>query len=121
MENKKNTIKTYHQHKVFLDKYWEIYKRILIENRDDNKIIEFKNSIEETNKNGGKLIFVGNGASASLASHAATDFSKQANIKAIARVLGSTFSFSAISIAIGAKRTAHALLDIKFVVIETRI
>ncbi len=84
MKNKNNNIKTFDQHKVFLDNYWKIYKRILIENRDDNKIIEFKNSIEETNKNGGKLIFVGNGASASLSSHAATDFSKQANIKAIA-------------------------------------
>ena len=72
------------KHKNFLDNYWEVYKRILIENRDDNKIIEFKNSIEKTHKNGGKLIFVGNGASASLSSHAATDFSKQANIKAIA-------------------------------------
>ena len=84
MKHKKSNIKTFNQHKVFLDNYWEIYKRILIENRDDNKIIEFKNSIEETNKNGGKLIFVGNGASASLSSHAATDFSKQANIKSIA-------------------------------------
>ena len=40
--------------------------------------------LKETNNNGGKLIFVGNGASASLSSHAATDFSKQANIKSIA-------------------------------------
>ena len=31
-----------------------------------------------------KLIFIGNGASASLASHAATDFSKQAKIESIA-------------------------------------
>ena len=66
MKHKKTNIKTLNQHKVFLDNYWEIYKKILIENRDDNKIIEFKNSIEETHKNGGKLIFVGNGASASL-------------------------------------------------------
>ena len=84
MKYKKSNIKTFNNDKVFLDNYWERYKKILIENRDDNKILEFKNSIEETNKNGGKLIFVGNGASASLSSHAATDFSKQAKIKAIA-------------------------------------
>ena len=35
-------------------------------------------------KEGGKLIFIGNGASASLSSHAATDFTKQANIPSIA-------------------------------------
>ena len=34
--------------------------------------------------NNGRLIFIGNGASASLASHAATDFTKQAKIPSIA-------------------------------------
>ena len=34
--------------------------------------------------NEGKLIFIGNGASASLASHAATDFTKQAKIRSVA-------------------------------------
>ena len=84
MKYEKSNIKNFNNDKAFLDNYWERYKKILIENRDDEKILEFKNSILETNKNGGKLIFVGNGASASLSSHAATDFSKQAKIKAIA-------------------------------------
>ena len=68
----------------FLDNYWSRYQKILIENRDDEKIIEFKNCIQETNEKGGRLIFVGNGASASLSSHAATDFTKQAKIPSIA-------------------------------------
>ena len=68
----------------FLDNYWSRYQKILIENRDDKKIIEFKNCIQETNEKGGRLIFVGNGASASLSSHAATDFTKQAKIPSIA-------------------------------------
>ena len=47
-------------------------------------ILKLKNAIYETHLNKGKLIFIGNGASASLASHAATDFTKQAKIKSIA-------------------------------------
>ena len=43
---------------------------------------EFKNLAKET-KSVGKLIFAGNGASASIASHGAVDFTKQAKIRAI--------------------------------------
>ena len=78
-----NKTQKYIEEKSFLDNYWGRYKRILIENRNDDDIIRFKNSIEETNKKGGKLIFIGNGASASLASHASTDFTKQAKIRAV--------------------------------------
>mgnify|MGYP003328935661 FL=1 len=49
--------------------------------RDDLKIISFRDSIKDTIKLNGKLFFVGNGASASLCSHAATDFTKQAKIE----------------------------------------
>ena len=44
-------------------------------------IIKFWDSIKETYQQKGRLIFFGNGASASLSSHAATDFTKQANIE----------------------------------------
>ena len=44
-----------------------------------------------------------------------------AKINAIAKILGSTLIFSAISIAIGVNNTAHALFEIKLVVIETSI
>ena len=67
--------------KQFLDKYWEEYKRLITERRDDLKIISFRDSIKDTIKLNGKLFFVGNGASASLCSHAATDFTKQAKIE----------------------------------------
>ena len=39
----------------------------------------------------------------------------------IAKIFGSTNNLSAISIAIGEKRTAQALFDIKLVVIDTKI
>jgi len=70
--------------KLFLDSYWNIYKKILFGGYFDSDLINIKNQILQTNKLGGKLYFYGNGASASLSSHAATDFSKQAKIQALA-------------------------------------
>lgn len=43
-----------------------------------------RDAISKIKFNNGKLIFIGNGASASLASHAATDFTKQAKIRSVA-------------------------------------
>ena len=70
--------------KKFLDDYWSRYQKLFFESRDDKSILEFRDSINSTNLEKGRLIFIGNGASASLSSHAATDFTKQAKIPAIA-------------------------------------
>ena len=70
--------------KVFFDSYWDHYKKLIFDSRDDIKFLQIKNLFLKISKNGGKVIFVGNGASASLASHAATDLTKQGRIKAIA-------------------------------------
>ena len=70
--------------KRFLDDYWSRYQKLFFESRNDESILNFKNSIKITNQNNGRLIFIGNGASASLSSHAATDFTKQAKIPSIA-------------------------------------
>lgn len=70
--------------KKFLDDYWSRYQKILFDSRDDSSLLILRNAISSINKSKGKLIFVGNGASASLASHAATDFTKQAKIPSIA-------------------------------------
>ncbi len=43
-----------------------------------------------------------------------------AKISAMAIIFGSKPNLLAISIAIGVNKTAHALFDIKFVVIETK-
>ena len=67
--------------KEFLNKYWQEYERLIIKGRDDSKIISFRDAIKDTIRANGKLYFVGNGASASLCSHAATDFTKQARIE----------------------------------------
>ena len=70
--------------KKFLDDYWSRYQKILFDSRDDSSLLVLRDAISMINQSKGKLIFVGNGASASLASHAATDFTKQAKIKSIA-------------------------------------
>jgi D-sedoheptulose 7-phosphate isomerase len=46
-------------------------------------LIKSKSLIEETSLNKNKVIIIGNGGSASIASHMAVDFSKNANIKTI--------------------------------------
>ena len=80
-----NSIKTNKNlDKKFLDDYYSRYQRILFDSRDDNSILKLRNAIHDTHVKKGKLIFIGNGASASLASHAATDFTKQAKIPSIA-------------------------------------
>ena len=68
--------------KEFLNKYWDEYNKIILRERDDSQIISLRNAIRDTTQDNGKLYFVGNGASASLCSHAATDFTKQAKIEA---------------------------------------
>ena len=74
----------YKEDKTFLDDYWQRYQKIFFDSRNDSSILEFRDSIKSTLNNNGRLLFFGNGASASLCSHAATDFTKQAKIPAIA-------------------------------------
>ena len=70
--------------KKFLDDYWKRYQTLFIESRNDESIISFRDSIKSTKLANGRLLFFGNGASASLCSHAATDFTKQAKVPSIA-------------------------------------
>ena len=72
------------EEKIFFDNYWRSYKKLLFDSRDDKKFLQIKNLFLKISRQGGKVIIVGNGASASLASHAATDLTKQAQIKSIA-------------------------------------
>ena len=68
----------------FIKKYWDEYKKLIIDDRNDAEIISFRDAIKDTVNSDGKIFFVGNGASASLCSHAATDFTKQAKIRSYA-------------------------------------
>ncbi len=66
----------------FLNKYWKEFENLINQQKKNSDIIFFKEIIKDTAKRQGKLFFVGNGASASLSSHAATDFTKQSKIEA---------------------------------------
>ena len=70
--------------KNFLNDYWKKYQKLFNESRNDESIISIKDSIKNTNLANGRLLFFGNGASASLCSHAASDFTKQAKITSLA-------------------------------------
>jgi D-sedoheptulose 7-phosphate isomerase len=67
----------------FLNDYFADYQRILKSTDVNSEIIEFRDLALKTKLSGGKLIFAGNGASASIASHCALDYTKQAKIPAI--------------------------------------
>ena len=68
----------------FLNDYWQRYQKLLLNSRNDQDLINLRDAIKNTVQESGKIIFVGNGASASLCSHAATDFTKQAKVTSIA-------------------------------------
>tara|TARA_B100000131_G_C17809671_1_gene489125 strand:- start:27 stop:629 length:603 start_codon:yes stop_codon:yes gene_type:complete len=86
MDSKENKITPLFdkQEETFFNEYWGTYKRILFKSKDDEKFVKIKKVFKQVSQDGGKIIFVGNGASASLASHAATDLTKQGKIKSIA-------------------------------------
>ena len=67
----------------FLTDYINIYKKALIENNIQKKLIFFKNKLLETKNNKKKVIIAGNGASASISSHVSVDFTKQGRIRTI--------------------------------------
>ena len=64
----------------FLHAYYDVYAKNIQPDWLFEKLQTCKESIVETNRSGGKLIFAGNGASAAIASHVALDFTKQGKI-----------------------------------------
>lgn len=50
---------------------------------DEDKLEEASGMIKSTNKKGGKIILVGNGGSAAIASHVAVDLTKTSGIRAV--------------------------------------
>ncbi|MDC1359948.1 SIS domain-containing protein [Gammaproteobacteria bacterium] len=67
----------------FLTDYFNECAEILITNNVKHSCIEAKKMLQSTVKQGGKVMFAGNGASASIANHASLDFTKQAKIKSV--------------------------------------
>ena len=68
--------------KLFFDKYYKKINNKLME-VSSSALIEAALLIENLEKTSGKVILVGNGGSASIASHVSIDFTKAANIRSI--------------------------------------
>lgn len=67
--------------KNWIEEYFQLYKTALFNSNVTNELIALKGVCENVKKYKHKILLAGNGASASIASHAATDFTKQAGVK----------------------------------------
>ena len=64
----------------FYKNYYDEYFRLIYSDNLDETFDDFKKLAESVKSNKHKLIFAGNGASASISAHAAVDFTKQAQV-----------------------------------------
>jgi len=69
--------------KTWLKDYFDLYKKPLFDESVFNQLLELKKLLVTVNINGGKTMAMGNGASASIASHISTDLSKGAGIRTV--------------------------------------
>jgi D-sedoheptulose 7-phosphate isomerase len=67
----------------FLTDYFKECADLLTSIDVNQQIKDAKKAILETKRIGGKLMFAGNGASASIANHASLDFTKQGKVRSI--------------------------------------
>jgi D-sedoheptulose 7-phosphate isomerase len=67
---------------AWLDEYTEAYVSALRGHDVRPQVVAFRDLALKVKAGGGKLLFAGNGASASIASHGAVDFSKQGKVYA---------------------------------------
>ena len=66
-----------------LESYYADYSRLIKPPGLIDELTKLHKIILQSTQDNGKLVFAGNGASASIASHAALDFTKQAKIRSI--------------------------------------
>ena len=69
---------------TFIDRGLSAVAQILTPPNHENELLRFADICREVLQHSGKLIFVGNGGSSSIASHAATDFTKQSRVRSVA-------------------------------------
>lgn len=67
----------------FLTSYFEEYRKLLINDRVMETIAQFADLAREVRDAKGKMMFAGNGASASIAEHGAVDFTKQGKVRGV--------------------------------------
>ena len=67
----------------WLDAYFDRYKSASFEERHYDNLMKFYQLVLDVRARGNKLMFAGNGASASIASHARVDFTKQGKCRSL--------------------------------------
>ena len=67
----------------FYKTYYDEYFRLIYSDNLDQTFDDFKKLAESVKSKKHKIIFAGNGASASISAHAAVDFTKQAQVRSI--------------------------------------
>ena len=68
--------------KVFFNKYFEVFLE-LFKKTNYKDLVDCSNLFKKVQKNKKKLIFLGNGGSAAIASHISVDLSKNAKIRSV--------------------------------------
>ena len=69
--------------KIFIDDYLERYKKALLRTDVSETMIAMKKLLLKTRDSGNKVLIVGNGGSAAIASHVSVDLTKQAGIRTV--------------------------------------
>lgn len=67
----------------FLDSYFDLYRQHLIRDEIKDRIRDFAALALGVRAAGRKMVFAGNGASASIAEHGAVDFTKQGKVRGL--------------------------------------
>jgi D-sedoheptulose 7-phosphate isomerase len=67
----------------FIASYFEHFKEVAFDTSIEPLLIEAAEMLRSCTQRGNKVIFAGNGASATIASHCALDFTKQARIRSV--------------------------------------
>ena len=67
----------------FYKPYYDEYFRLIYPENIHHQFEEFKKLALRVKKNNNKLMFAGNGASASISAHGAVDFTKQGGVRAV--------------------------------------
>ncbi|WP_237182486.1 D-sedoheptulose-7-phosphate isomerase [Roseomonas marmotae] len=67
----------------WLGQYFDLYRSALATENINEKLVAFHDLCLQVRERKGKLMFAGNGASASIASHGAVDFTKQGRVRAM--------------------------------------
>ena len=70
--------------KNWIEDYFKLYQKSILETDVTNNLIELKNLCLKVKEGNNKILLAGNGASASIVSHAATDLTKQTKVRSIA-------------------------------------